>query len=299
MCGYQLKYVRTRPVPSYKVKKVNELAELIRRYKYILLVNITGVSAEVLHRSREMLRSEGSVLKVVKNNLFKLAIDKVKKERPEIEKLKERLTGQTAVIFTNQNPFSLKLFLDKNKIPREAKAGDVLTKDVVIPAGNTNFPPGPILSLFNKLKIPIRIQEGSIWVTSDTVVAKASDVVSQELAELLGKLGIKPIEVGLDVKAILLESEVVEPSEIELDPSSYEKNISSAHSQAYNLALNLPFFIKEVMDMVIRRAHLEALNLATNASIITHETVGAVLAKAQAEAQTLYNAIKAKKPEFS
>lgn len=298
MCGYQLKYVRTKPVPSYKVRKVNELAELIRKYKYILLVNVTGVSAEVLHRSREMLRNEGSVLKVIKNNLFKLAIDKVKNERPEIERLKDKLTGQNAVIFTNQNPFALKLFLDKNKIPREARAGDVLTKDVVIPAGNTNFPPGPVLSLFNKLKIPIRIQEGSIWVTSDTVVAKAGDVVSQELAELLGKLGIKPIEVGLDVKTILLESKVIDPSEVELNPDFYEKKISEAYSQAYNLAVNLPLFIKETMCTVLARARLEALNLAINASILTSETAGALLAKAQAEAQTLYSVIKAKKPEF-
>ncbi|RLE85130.1 MAG: 50S ribosomal protein L10 [Thermoprotei archaeon] len=299
MSTYELKYVREKPIPSYKIKKVNELADLIEKYKYVLLVNITEVPAEVLHRTREMLRDKGSVLKVVKNNLFILALNKVKNKRPEVEGLKEWIKGQTAVIFTDKNPFSLKLFLDKNKIPREARAGDVLTKDIVIPAGNTNFPPGPILSLFNKLKIPTRIQEGSIWVTSDTVVAKTGDTVSQELAELLGKLGIRPIEVGLDVRAILLETKVISSKEVELDPEHYKKNIIEAHANAYNLAINVPIFVKETMNTIIIRAHQEALSLALNALMVTDETANIILAKAQVEANVLYNLIKAKRSEFS
>ena len=210
-------YVRQKAVPEAKIKRVRELAELFEKYDSVLVVNITGVPAPVLHEMRKKLREEGHVLKVVKNTLAKIAIDEVAEKKRGIERLKDRLVGQNALIFTSENVFSLKMFLDKNKIAREARAGDVAQSDVVVPAGNTNLAPGPVLSLFSKLKIPTNIKEGSIWVAKDTVVAKKGDVISSDLAELLRKLDVKPIEVGLEVKAAYADGVVLAAEALEID----------------------------------------------------------------------------------
>ena len=288
---FQREFKRTRPIPQRKVKLVEELASYLKSYKYFMLASIQGITAPVLHETRTLLRERGTLLKVIKNRLFLKALQKLGYDISEFEKL---LTGQNAAIFTNTNPFEVMIYLDKQKIFREAKAGDTATSEIVVPSGNTGIPPGPAISLFNKLKIPMRIQEGSIWVTKDTVVAKPGDVISQELAELLAKLGIKPIESKVAIKAIYLDGRIILPQEIEVGPEVYKEKIIKAHREAYNLAVNAALPIPEALENAIGKAHLEALALAVNAGIITKETAELVIAKAEAEARALYNILKQK-----
>ena len=287
-------YVRQKAVPEAKIKRVRELAELFEKYDSVLVVNITGVPAPVLHEMRKKLREEGHVLKVVKNTLAKIAIDEVAEKKRGIERLKDRLVGQNALIFTSENVFSLKMFLDKNKIAREARAGDVAQSDVVVPAGNTNLAPGPVLSLFSKLKIPTNIKEGSIWVAKDTVVAKKGDVISSDLAELLRKLDVKPIEVGLEVKAAYADGVVLAAEALEIDLEEIREELVRAAAQAANLAINIAFPTRETAAALVAKAHAEALNLAANAAFPTRETAAALVAKAHAQASALLSRIEGK-----
>ncbi len=287
-------YVRQKAVPEVKIKRVRELAELFEKYDSVLVVNITGVPAPVLHEMRKKLREEGHVLKVVKNTLAKIAIDEVAEKKRGIERLKDHLVGQNALIFTSENVFSLKMFLDKNKIAREARAGDVAQSDIVVPAGNTNLAPGPVLSLFSKLKIPTNIKEGSIWVAKDTVVAKKGDVISADLAELLRKLDVKPIEVGLEVKAAYADGVVLAAEALEIDLEEIREELVRAAAQAANLAINVAFPTRETAAALVAKAHAEALNLAANAAFPTRETVNAILAKAHAQASALLSRIEGK-----
>ncbi len=292
---YKKEFKRHKPIPERKIRAVEELKNYIKQHKYFMIASIYGITAPVLHETRALLRERGTLLKVVKNRLFHMAVKELGKDVPELEEI---LTGQNAVIFTDENPFEVVIYLDKQKIYREAKAGDVATSEIVVPSGNTGIPPGPSISLFNKLKIPMRIQEGSIWVTKDTVVAKPGDVISQELAELLAKLGIKPIESKLSIKAIYLDGRIVKPEEVEFGHDLFFERVAQAHREAYNLAVNAALPIPEALEAAVAKAHMEALSLAVNAGILTKDTVGMVLAKAEAEAQALYNIIKQKAPEI-
>ncbi len=297
MALYKVEYKRSKPVSSTKVKRLEEIKEYLKKYNYLLLVDITNVTAPVLHESRRLLKKDGSILKVIKNTLTRFAIEEVKREKPGIEKIEPFLKGQNAVIFTNKNPFEIQLFLNKNKIPRAAKAGDIATRDIVIPAGNTNFAPGPILSMFNKLKIPIKIQEGSIWVTKDTVVAKAGEIISADVADLLGKLGIKPVEVGLNVRAVYLDGNVVKAEEINIDPDYYRELFSTAVREAINLSINSGYPTYETVEEIVKKAHLEAISLAVNVIFVTKDTAEQILGKLYREALTLYELLKSKNPE--
>lgn len=48
------------------------------------------------------------------------------------------------------------------------------------------------MSKFGKLKIPIKVQDGKIWIVRDTVVVKKGDKINEDAAEILKKLNIKP-----------------------------------------------------------------------------------------------------------
>jgi len=290
---------RRHKYPEHKKRKVEEIAKLLRKYRYVILVNIKGITANVLHETRAMLRERGSTLKVIKNTLTKLAIEKVKEEKAGIEVLEEYLTGQNAIIFTNENPFEIAIFLAKNKIAREARPGDVATKEVIIPKGNTGMAPGPVISLFNKVGVPTTIREGSIFVTKDTVVLREGDVISQDLADLLNKLGIKPVEVSIEPKVAYLDGKVIEGKDIKIDLEEFKNSLVQAHMEALNLAVNAAIPTPEVLSNIIAKAHMEALALAASAGILTPETAPIVISRAYAAALNLYEKMKKVKPELA
>jgi len=294
MAVAKAEYVRERPIPPRKVKIVKEVSELMLKYPTIAVVSIRNVGAPVLHEIRAKLRKRGDVLKVCKNTLARIAIDKVKDKKPGLEKLKEFLKGENAFIFTTLNPFELYLFLERNKIPREARPGDIAPDDIVVPSGNTGFAPGPILSLFGKLKIPTRIQEGSIWITKDTVVAKKGDVISAELAELLKKLDIKPILSGLEIKVAITDGIVIEKELLKLDIDEYREQIIEAHRNAVQLSIGAPLFIPEAISYIVQRAAREANSLIYNAVLPFRESIEKALAKAELIARSLHEMIKGK-----
>lgn len=286
---------RVSPTRARKVRIVEELAQYLKNYRYIILVGITGLPTSVIKGSRDLLRQRNSVLKVVKNTLLMIALKQAGKQT---EQLKSALRGQNAVIFTNENPFEVLMFLEKQKLKREARAGDIATNEIVIPAGNTGIQPGPLISLFNKLNIPIRIQEGSIWVAKDTVVAKPGDVISPELADLLNKLGMKPIESKLAAKLVIIDNRIISPSDVELDPTVYAERLKTAYIRAFNLAVNAALPVPETLKLVVAKAHREALALSIEAGIPDRSVLPLILTRAHSAAQAIYNIIKSKNPNF-
>ncbi|MEM1738768.1 MAG: 50S ribosomal protein L10, partial [Candidatus Methanomethylicaceae archaeon] len=186
---------------SLEVKKsiVEKLVTLFQNYSIFAIGNLHGMKAKHIQSIRKNFRGLFEVY-VAKNTLIKKALEKIPKFNEHIEEISKYLTGQNILIFSNTNPFSLYLLLEKNKIPSEASPGDIATEDIIVPAGNTGLQPGPILSKFSAAKIPTKIQEGSVWIVKDTIVAKKGDVISADLADILKKLGLKPIMVGLKLK---------------------------------------------------------------------------------------------------
>ena len=162
---------------------VEDLVAMIRRYKVITLADLKGIRGRQLQAIRKSLRGRAEI-RVAKNTLVARAIAKVGPEGNGMSKISDHLTGSNALILTDMNPFELYFFLEKNRVPAPAKTGDTVPDEITVPSGNTGFPPGPILSKFGKLKIPTRIEEGSIWIIKDTVVASQGDTVSADMAEI-------------------------------------------------------------------------------------------------------------------
>ena len=290
-------YVRTKPYPAKKVKIIEEACELLRKYPYVFVIDIHGVSNKVLQEYRFKLRRIGSVMKLIKNNLMKIAIQRVfGKLTDEVDKV---LTGENILIFTTENPFEFIKWIEDNAVRRFAKPGDTVQTEIRIPAGNTGLSPGPILSKFGKLRIPTRVQDGKIWIVKDVVVAKPGDKVSPELAEILQKLKIKPIYESLKVKAVIFKgTRVIPVEELKIDISKYKSEIEDAVKQAVNLAFNIVYPIPEVLTSLIIKAHIEAINLAVNTCTITNETLPILLMKAIAEANKLASIIAPQVPEL-
>jgi len=225
-------------------------------------------------------------MRVVKNTLMKRAIENCK-GKPGLEKLEKHLKGPNVFLFTNMNPFKLAMLLEKGKVRMTAKAGDIASFDVIVPAGNTGQPPGPIISQLNAVGLPTRIEAGSVWITKDTLVARKGDVISERLASVLSKLGIKPVEAGLMLKAAYDEGLIIEEEQLKVDIEGTKKLFENAYAEAFKLSMGVAYTTRENIQILLQIAHQEAYALSLGAAIPTKETIKDLIRKAYTEMLSL------------
>ncbi len=276
-----------------KAEEVKEVIRLLQKYRAVGIASIYKVRANQLQEIRKKLKDD-VYMRVFKNNLVLRAISECK-NRPNIEELKEYLTGSNIFLFTNLNPFKLALLLKESKVEIIAKSGDVATKDVIVPAGNTGLPPGPIISQLNAVGIPTRIEAGSVWINKDTLVARKGEVISERLAAVLSKLGIKAIEAGLSMKVIYDDGLIIPGEELELDLESIKKDIGQAYMDALSLSIGIVYPTPENIQLLVQKAYREAYALTIGASIAIPESIADLIRKAHLEACALKAQIESQK----
>jgi large subunit ribosomal protein L10 len=172
-----------------------------------------------------------------------------------------------ALILTDMDPFKLSNILAKNKTRTAAKPESVSPVEIMVPAGNTGFPPGPVISELGEVGLPTRVESGTIWITKDTVVAKPGDFISKKLALVLKRIGIEPIEVGLSLFAAYDNGLILTEDVLAADPETYVKRIQEAYIQALNLAIYAGIPTPETIAMLLRKAYAEASNIAIKAKL--------------------------------
>ena len=264
-----------------KADKVTELKDFLSKYNAVGIASLEKVRSAQLQLLRKKL-AKNACLRVVKNSLIVRAVSETM-DSSEIEKLEEHLTGPNLYLFTNLNPFKLAILLDKSRVNATARGGDVAAFDVTVPAGNTGLPPGPIISQFTAVGLRTRIEAGSVYVSKATMVVKKGEPISTQLASLLSKLGIKPVEVGLSLKVVYDDGSIITEEDLVVDLDEVQRSVEEAHQFAFNLSLEAVIPLPENISFLLRRGHQEAYSLALNAGVSTPDTVKDLVRKANME----------------
>jgi large subunit ribosomal protein L10 len=273
----------THHLPKWKRDEVEKIKKWARDYAVISLVDVHGIPAAQLQGIRRDLHGK-AVLRMTRNTLISHAFTELGGDYASLEKF---IAGQSALIFTNQNPFSLYRTLERTKTKMAAKPGEVAPGDIVVPKGPTNFKPGPVVGELQQAGIPAVIDAGKVRIKDTRVVVKRGDVISKKVADVLSKLEIRPMDVGLRLQAAFYERTVFRPEMLAIDEEAYRRDIMLAARQAFNLSLSAAFPTKVTIAAIIGKAFTEAKNLAVEASIYEKGAMEAIIARASREAQTL------------
>lgn len=277
-------------VSEEKKKVVKKFTDLINKYEIIAAVNVENLPAKQLNQMRASLRGKAYLL-MTKRRLLKLALENSKKEN--IAELIKYLEGMPALLFTNENPFTLYKILKKSKSPAPIKGGQKTPKDIIVPAGPTNFAPGPIIGELGMFGIKSGVENGKVAVKADSEVAKEGDVINAALAALLTRLKIYPMEIGLNLTAAYEKGSILVKKDLDIDEDKFIADLKQAASNAYALSIARAIPLKENIEALLQKAHRDSLALADSQDILTSENVGKVLAKAESQAV----ALKSKVPE--
>ncbi|MEM3129984.1 MAG: 50S ribosomal protein L10 [Nitrososphaerota archaeon] len=274
---------------SKKIELFEKLDKLIQKYKVIAIFNLFKVRAKIIHQLRSKLRGEAEIV-IVKKSILEKVLEKNNKKM--LIEFLSNIKQPIGVIFTNMSAFKLSLILEKSKVLMHAKGGEKADIDVIVPECNTGLQPGPILSDFGKMKIPTRIEGGSIWIAKDTLVARKGEEISPMLASLLVKLDIKSVLRGIDLILAYEDGLIIEGEELRINLEDYKMNISKAFENALKLSIEAQYITKENVPYLINKAILQAKNLGIYIGYPSKDLIKEIIIKAYMNAEKIKEIVK-------
>jgi len=237
------------------------------KYPVIAAADLTKVRSSQIHELRKRLRDRVTMV-VAKNNLLRKSVELGDFKEAKLGEFVKDLTGSNILLFSELNPYSLIILLDKSKVRVPAKAGDIATNEIMIPAGNTGLPPGPVISEFGEIRVRTKIEGGSIWVASDSVVARRGDKITAKMASVLSKLGLKPMEAGLTLVVAFDNGTILRGGDLAVDLPSYKNDLITAINDALNLSTEVGYVTVENAPRILVKGFREALALAGEAAFL-------------------------------
>ncbi|HYB79991.1 MAG TPA: 50S ribosomal protein L10 [Thermoplasmata archaeon] len=271
-------------MPPEKIARVDALAASLVAKPMVAVVGIRGVPASALQSMRRELRRRDHPITVATNSTIRHALEKAMHDRPAFGPLLDQVQEPTAVLSASGNPFSLYQEFLRTRSPTPARGGEVAPHDIFVPAGITNFKPGPIVGELQHAGFPAAIEKGKVILKKDTTIVKAGATISREVAGLLTRLEIFPLEVGLTLRAVVDGSTYYPPEVLSVDLEARRGELAREATRALGLAVALAFPTPQSLPRLLGRAHRRALGLALATQYLTKETIEPLFAQAMREA---------------
>ena len=251
----------------WKSDKRQELAKLAKTHKVIAIATLEKLPANIVSVLRKRLHGKAE-LRVAKTRVVQRALAE---SGIDTKKLDAYVSKSVLVIFSTINPFELFSFVKKNKGSAAAKENDIADMDILVQAGDTGLPPGPALSTLKAAGLVVKVAGATIAIASDKIVAKKGEPIKKEVADVLGKLNIKPIKIGMKIIGVLdlNENEFYSADALDVDEEELFNKFVLAHQQAMNLAVNAEIFGDESTELIVVKAQREAsaLQKAVDSSV--------------------------------
>lgn len=252
-------------VSEEKRKEVQDIISLVKKYKVVGIVDMTNLPALPLQRIKKNLRE--LVFKFSKKSLIKIALEQLKTEKKGIDLLEEKLTGMPVLILTNEDAFELAKSLKKNQSNAPARPGQIAPFDLIIPAGPTNFAAGPMIGELGLLGIKTKVENGKLTIINDKLLVKEGDIIGDKQAELLAKVGVEPMKIGLNLVCTYQNGEILSKEVLFVDEEAYINNLKIASREAVALALEIGYVVKDTVELLVAKAYREAKALSEKAKI--------------------------------
>jgi len=281
-------------VAPWKKEVVKEFTDAMKAHKVVAVVDLHGIPSAQLQTMRRGMRPKASIM-MSRNTLMDIAIDEAAKEKPGLEKIKELMGGQVAIVATDANPFKLFREMESTKTAAPAKPGDIAPDDIEVKAGDTPFKPGPIVGELQKVGIPAGIEGGKIVIKKDKVLVKKGDPISAELAAVLPKLEILPMTVGMDLRGVFEDGLIYKKEVLDIPADYYQSMLALGARNALGLAVEIVYTTPESIGPLMAKAYREAVAVSVKGAIPTKDTIKILLAKAEASML----AVASKTPEAS
>jgi large subunit ribosomal protein L10 len=262
------KVVREKPIPDEKKKIVEDFKEMIEKNRTVLIASCKNLPGQQFHEIKKKLRGKAEI-RFARKTAIERAIDGI--EKGALKNLKELLTADFALIFSDMDAFELSGLLTDNESPSKAKSGDKAPKDIEIEPGPTELIAGPAISELQSVGLKVKVTDGKLEIIQGAVVAHEGDEISANVASVLSKLDVTPMKVGF------------------IPLAAYDSEDDKVYN---NIIIDKPGVLAELRNLIGK-----ALGFAVSVGFVNEKTIGLFIAKAGAEEKVLSGLLSGKKPE--
>src|SRR3989344_5936250 len=245
---------REKAIPAYKIERVAQLKEAIITHKTLLIASTNKLPSSQFHEIKKKLRGKADVC-VAKKSLVVRAIDATK--NTALEPLKKHIVADIALFFSDLDPFALSGLLADNQSPAKAKAGDIAPEDIHVEPGPTDLVPGPAISELSGVGLKVAVEGGKLAIKQPATIAKQGEAIKDNVASVMGKLGIFPMRVGFEpVAAYDMKDKKVYVG-IKIDKKGTLASLREIIGKSRGFAIAIEYVSKDTVAYFISKAGLE------------------------------------------
>lgn len=270
-------------VADYKKESVKQFSALMKEYPVVGVINMQNLPAAQLAKMRGALRGK-ALIYMGKKRLIALAFKNAEQSRQGISALNENFPGvMPALLFTKENPFSIFKILQKSKSEAPAKPGQISPKDISVQAGPTPFAPGPVIGELGQIGVKAGIEGGKVVIKQDKVVVKKGEKINDKVCSIITRLGIKPMEIGLDLIAVYEAGTIFGKDVLAIDEAEFMGKLKYAASSSINLSVFAAYPCSDSIKLLVAKASRETKAIGVSRGIATKETIKELIARAERE----------------
>lgn len=237
-------------VSEKKIAIVEELVEKIKSNRTLLIASTKNLPSSQFHEIKKGLRGKAEIV-VAKKTAVIRAIGKI--EKGVLQNLKNHITADIALFFSNLDPFELSSLLADNQSEARAKAGDIALDDINIEPGPTSLVPGPAISELSSVGLKVAVESGKLTIKQGTTIKKG-ETIKENAASVLAKLDIMPMKVGFEPLVAYDSKEDKIFEGIKIDKKGTLEELREAISRALGFSINIKYVVKETLSYFFAKA---------------------------------------------
>ncbi len=268
-----------------KIRFVEAAIKELQSYRTVGVVNLSSVPDRLLQSAKNSMRSEARFIIGRKSLLLRIL-----ESNESTKKLASQLSGTSAIILSNEDPFELNAKFKAKSIMLEAKPGQVATSDVEIKGGETSMQPGQAVTDLKSAGIDVQIQKGKVIIASDKVVVNKGDSISLQVAKALHMLGVKPFTAMIAPIAIMSNGIMFGSNALSITKETTLANIYEAFAKALALSFSANIINAYTISSMVSKAYSGAVALGVSANIYANGITDKLIEKAVSQAKALGSA---------
>lgn len=265
-----------------KAAEVEATLREAQEYPTLALLELTQLPDSLLQALRKKIGEKGGKVKILRKPVLQRVLSRI----PALQLYADKINRPLALIFTSLSPYELHQFFRQNRKKRAAKVGEKAPFELIIPAGDTDIPPGPALSELKTAGIHVQIKAGKIAVAKDSVVAKSGEAITDIKAKALQKLGVLPFETRAYLFVAHDGKYVYEPALLDIG-ETLPSDLLAAVSQGINFSLNASYPTPQTVSLLLSNALRQAIDFSLNASVYNPTTIPIFLSSALLQAKAI------------
>jgi large subunit ribosomal protein L10 len=270
-----------------KIKFVNERKKLLKNYKVVGIVQLNGIPDRLLQSTKNQLR-EGTRFIIGRKTLLKRILEG--DERTKV--LVDQLTGTSAIVMSNDDPFELYKKFKSNSLRLAAKPGQISPEEVSVKAGETNIQPGQTVTDLKTAGIDVQIQKGKVVIAKDKVVVKSGEAVGAKIAKALHVLDILPFKAVIEPSILLSDGMIFRRNVLEIDTEMTTRNMTLCFRNALALCVKAKIINAYTINNMLSEAYANAMHLGIECKVYDSGIIDHLIANAALQAASLDSGVK-------